>query len=131
MSTTNDKTTSSAVAVPDPHHSALAIPTDDPWAQVADGFVGYVEAREVTPIVPRLAFNANKGSGFIDELTGAVLAGEGQSIQVSWLAWSESRAWWAAEFGKGNEQPDCRSGDMLAPDPASPAPRSVGSPSST
>lgn len=100
--------------------SALAIPTDDPWADVADGFVGHVDAREVTPIVPRLAFNANKGYGFIDEMTGAVVAGEGQSINVSWLAWSESRAWWAQEFGKGNEQPDCRSGDMLVPDPASP-----------
>jgi hypothetical protein len=112
--TTVDKTTSTDLAVPNTT-GALALPTDDPWAGVESGYVGDRNASEVTPVVPRLMFNANKGYGFIDELTGDVI-GEGSTIACSWLAWSESRAYWSQPFGQGNEAPDCRSINMIVPD---------------
>jgi hypothetical protein len=113
--TTDDKALPAVVDIP--AGNVLALPTDDPWASVDTGFVGDDRAREVTPIVPRLMFNANKGYGFVDELNGEPI-GEGETITVSWLAWSESRAWWEGEFGaKGaSSQPDCRSLNMVVPD---------------
>lgn len=102
-------------AVPDTPRNTLALPSDDPWSGIDTGFVGELDAREVSPVLPRLMFNANKGFGFVDEHTGQVI-GEGETITVSWLAWSESRAWWEDEFGKGDRQPSCRSLNMVVPD---------------
>lgn len=107
-------TASTEVAVPE-NAGVLALPSNDPWAQIDTGFVGDRDHSEATPIIPRLMFNANKGYGFIDELTSDVI-GEGSAITCSWLAWSESRAFWAEEFGKGDKQPDCRSINMVVPE---------------
>lgn len=97
----------------------LGLPTDDPWASVEDGFVGEAPP-EIAPRLPLLNFNANKGEGFTDEATGEKI-GEGDTVRVVWLAWSESRAYWEEEFGKGDKIPTCRSANMIAPDPASPS----------
>lgn len=111
------KPTTPAVAA----SNVLALPADDPWRDVDDGFIG-ATAPEVAPTLPLLDFNANMGFGFTDEATGQIY-GVGDTVRVVWLAWSESRAWWELEFGKGDKTPTCRSADMLRPDPSSPKPQ--------
>lgn len=109
---------SKEVAVPETT-GVLALPTDNPWAGVDDGWVGVTEP-EIAPVLPLLAFNAKADGGFTDEATGETFKA-GDTVEVVWLAHSENRAYWEQEFGKGDKTPTCRSSDMVHPDPASPA----------
>lgn len=109
---------STSLAVPVDAPKVLALPSDDPWQDVDDGFVGVAPA-EIAPVLPRFMFNANMDGGFVDEMTGEK-HGEGAEVRAVWLAWTENRAWWEKEFGKGDKEPSCRSNDMIAPDPSSP-----------
>lgn len=104
--------------VPASDPGVLALPTDDPWCGIDDGYVG-AQPPEIAPVLPLLSFNAKADGGFTDEATNTPY-GEGATIKVVWLAWSENRAWWEQEFGKGDKTPSCRSADMVHPDPASP-----------
>lgn len=111
-------TPSKEVATVNPNSGVLALPADDPWSQVDDGWVG-ATAPEIAPILPLLGFNAKADGGFTDEATGQVYKA-GDTIRVVWLAHSENRAWWELDYGKGDKHPSCRSSDMLTPDPSSP-----------
>lgn len=105
-------------AVPDAPTGVLALPTEDEWAGVDDGFVG---EQTIEPTVPMLTFNANFGYGFEDELTGRKI-GAGETLRAVWLAHRESRAFWIKKFGEGDTAtPDCRSANMIQPDPDVPA----------
>lgn len=104
--------------VPAGDPGVLALPTDNEWAGVDDGWMGTTKP-EIAPVVPLFSFNAKADGGFTDEATGEIF-GRDKTVKVVWLAWSENRAWWELEFGKGDKAPSCRSADMLHPDPASP-----------
>lgn len=109
--------TPSTEVVPVDPNNVLALPTEDEWGGVDDGWMGET-AQQSAPMVPLLNFNAKPDQGFTDELTGEKIGRDGK-IKVVWLAWSESRAYWKAEFGKGDKAPTCRSTNMLAPDEGS------------
>lgn len=101
-------------------NNVLAIADADEWGDVDSGWMGEAPPTSA-PVVPLLTFNAKAGQGFTDELTGDKI-GEGDTLRVVWLAWSENRAYWEKPFGTGdaNAQPDCRSVSMIVPDDASP-----------
>lgn len=103
-------------ATTDDHVSALVIP-DNEWADVDAGYVGEAPP-SAAPVVPLLNWNAKLGGGFHDELTNTD-TGEGETLTVVWLAWKESRAYWAEAFGVGDKTPTCRSNNMIVPDEAS------------
>lgn len=92
---------------------ALALPVEDPWADVDSGYMGH---HAVGLSLPLLQSDMRPGGGWVDQMTGEKLA----SLDIVWLAWTESRAFWLEPFGKGSKQPDCRSTDTQIPDEASP-----------
>lgn len=95
--------------------SALVIPENE-WGDVDSGWSGQAPP-SAAPVVPLLKFNAKASYGFTDELTGQTI-GEGQSVDVVWLAWKESRAYWEGDYDPkaADKSPDCRSDNMVVPD---------------
>lgn len=106
------------LAVPDQTNGVLAL-VDDEWGDVEAGYVGEAPPT-AKPVVPRFAFNAKPGQGFIDELTETKI-GAGETLRCVVLLWSESRAFWAKDYdGKDpNQSPTCRSTNMIEPDDSS------------
>jgi hypothetical protein len=108
-------TTTNLPATTDNHVLALA---DDEWGDVEVGYVGEAPPT-AAPVVPRFTFNAKSDGGFYDELDETRI-GAGESLRCVVLLWSESRAYWKEEFGKGEtKSPTCRSTNMIVPDDAS------------
>lgn len=107
---------STDIAPIDPNN-VLALSDSDEWSDVDTGFIGEAPPN-AAPVVPMFSFNAKVGGGFHDELTDDHI-GEGGSVRAVWLAWSESRAYWKEEFGKGDKAPTCRSTNMIVPDDGS------------
>lgn len=112
MSTTN------LPATTDDNVSNVLALQEDEWADVEVGYVGEAPPT-AAPVVPRFTFNAKSDGGFFDELTETRI-GAGDTLRCVVLLWSESRAFWKDEFGKGeSKSPTCRSTNMIVPDDAS------------
>lgn len=92
----------------------LAAFQDDEWGDVEDGLVGM---EHIGFSMPRLISDMRPGGGWTDETTGEVT----DHLSFVWLTSAPGRAYWSKAFGKGESIPDCRSVDMVTPDPDSPA----------
>lgn len=106
--------------------SGVSLPTEDPWAELRDAFDdGSARFREHIGVsLPRLRSDFGRnGKGWIDELTGEVYG----ELDIAILAYPPQRTFWLVdldEAGGKSTPPDCKSWDMVRPDPESPAPQS-------
>jgi hypothetical protein len=97
-----------------------AVPVEDEWAamraEFADGSQAFKEHFGLSIPRFRTDFGRN-GQGFVDDLSGETF----KALEVVLLAYPPSRAWWAVSIDDGGGgAPDCRSHDMIVPDPSSP-----------
>lgn len=96
--------------------AGLAVPGE--FDDVDDGLDSVIENFGIA--TPRIVTNMKFGHpAFTDELTGEVL----ETINATVLATTVGRAWWEDDKTVKGVQPDCRSIDSIAPDPASPKPQ--------
>lgn len=108
--------------LPAPHTpNDLATPTEDPWAEMRDAFDdGSQKFKEHFGLsLPRLRSDFGRnGKGWVDDLTGDAKDHFSGVI----LAYPPSRQFWIKSIDEGDPgPPDCRSFDMIAPDPGSPS----------
>lgn len=102
--------------------NGVALPTEDPWADLRAAFDdGSQRFREHIGVsLPRLRSDFGRGGkGWIDELTGESYA----ELDIAILAYPPQRTFWVKsldESGGASTPPDCKSWDMLKPDPSSP-----------
>lgn len=104
--------------------NGVAIPTDDPWAELReafdDGSKAFAEHMGLS--LPRLRSDFGRnGRGWIDDLTGDIK----DELHAVLLAYPPTRAFWVKTLDEGGSgPPDCKSWDMVKPDPTSPEPQS-------
>lgn len=109
--------TSTAVAVVEPT-GALQAFAENEWGDADSGLENW---QHVGFSLPRIISDMRPGGGWEDEVTTQ----KAEALSVIFLAAMPARAYWAEEFGKGDKAPDCRSVDMVRPDPSSPNQQSV------
>lgn len=101
--------------------TGIAVPDTDPWAELRDTFDdGSKLFKEHFGLsLPRLRSDFGRnGKGWVDDLTGEVKDHFSGVI----LAYPPSRQFWLKSLDEGGSgPPDCRSIDMVGPDPSSPA----------
>jgi hypothetical protein len=106
-------------------NNGVAIPTEDPWAELREAFDDGSKrfAEHMGLSLPRLRSDFGRnGRGWIDDLTGTVT----DTLSVVLLAYPPTRAWWEKSLDEGGSgPPDCKSWDMVRPDPASPMAQSI------
>lgn len=100
--------------------SAVPAVAEDEWAlmraEFEDGSKAFKEHFGLS--IPRFKTDFGRnGLGFVDGLSGESF----KELEVVLLAYPPSRAWWEVSIEEGGGGvPDCRSHDMLVPDPSSP-----------
>jgi hypothetical protein len=100
--------------------AGVAVAEDDEWAAMRaefhDGSQTFKEHFGLSIPRFRTDFGRN-GQGFVDDLSGESF----KTLEVVLLAYPPSRAWWEVSLDEGGGgAPDCRSHDMIVPDPSSP-----------
>lgn len=99
----------------------VATPAEDPWAGLRDAFDDGSELfkKHFGLSLPRLRSDFGRnGKGWVDDLTDATK----DHFTGVILAYPPSRQFWIKSLDEGGSgPPDCRSIDMVVPDPSSPA----------
>lgn len=88
------------------------------WAGADSGLENW---DHVGMTIPRIVSDMRPGGGWTDEVTTA----KADMLEVIILAAMPARAWWKGDYGEGTGVPECRSGDMVRPDPGSTEPQSA------
>lgn len=75
--------------------------------------------------LPRIVSDMRPGGGWYDEVADPEGKTPVQEMALIVLAAMPARAWWEGDFDGTSGAPDCRSTDMVVPDPASPKPQAT------